>query len=649
MKILIPLAGNGQRFKDDGYKLPKPLVKVLGVPLCFPAIGCLKEKAGDEVWVAYREELDEYDFRGIVTREFAHVKFVTLKYPTRGPVETVLCALREMGDLSEPVLVMDGDTFYENRDVLHLAKNSGRPNAVFYFETKDEQPIFSYVKLGEDFRVIDIKEKDKISNYACSGVYLFESGDFLLRACELLLSIKKENNTEYYISDLYKLMLNEGGVVGSIDAGSPICIGTPVQLKTFCIGRGKDSAYKRFCFDLDGTLCTFPEKRGDYSTVRPIAKTIKLLKFLHKNGHTIIIQTARGMRSSGENPGAAQAKAYREVFSFLEREQIPFDEIYFGKPHADFYIDDLAVSPFGDIEKEIGFYDAVVEARSFNKVEFRNGLVYKKTNNPGEEFWYRNRPGTVREFFPKQHSGPDEEYLITEEVKGVLFSYLFVNGSLTTADVDLLWDTMERIHNADWHYTKPYIKGMTEIERGSYFAVREIDIMANYIPKLTKRWEEFPPIKRMMLTGYGEDIHRCKIEITEKLKEHKPELKIIHGDTVFSNVFLLPDRSLKFIDMRGMVGDELTIWGDVHYDWAKIFQSLLGYDFILTGKKKNEVYCEGLRRHFLNKYKEKYGEEQAKVLPYLTACLILSMIPLHDEFEKRQAYYDMALNLINTK
>lgn len=639
MKILIPLAGNGQRFKDDGYKLPKPLIKVLGVPLCFPAIGCLKEKAGDEVWVAYREELDEYDFRGIVTREFAHVKFVTLKYPTRGPVETVLCALQEMGDLSEPVLVMDGDTFYENDDIVERAHNLSPLDAVFYFKTQGENPIYSYIKTSDSplTRISEIKEKEKISDMACSGAYLFSDGKWLKKYCEKVLTQEKKNGKEYYISDIYAEMIKDNTTIVTAPVSDIHCVGTPVQLKTFCIANGKDSVYKRFCFDLDGTLCTFPEKQGDYSTVRPIAKTIKLLKFLHKNGHTIIIQTARGMRSSGENPGAAQAKVYREVFAFLEREQIPFDEIYFGKPHADFYIDDLAVSPFGDIEKEIGFYDAVVEARSFNKVIINEVWTTKETNNPGEVYWYQSIPSQIEEYFPIVNQANTmwvngKGVVKTETIKGIPFSYLFVNGSLTTKDIDLLWDTMERIHNTKITHVMPYYK--------------DIDIMANYLPKLEKRWEEFAPTERVMLTGYGEGIHRYKTEITEKLKEHTPELKIIHGDPVFSNVFLLPDRSLKFIDMRGMVGNELTIWGDVHYDWAKIYQSLLGYDFILASKKKNDAYCEGLRKHFIKKYTERYGEAQARVLPYLTACLILSMIPLHEDHKKRQAYYEMAHYLI---
>ena len=33
---------------------------------------------------------------------------------------------------------------------------------------------------------------------------------------------------------------------------------------------------KRFCFDLDNTLVTYPKIKGDYSTVEPIVKNIEL-------------------------------------------------------------------------------------------------------------------------------------------------------------------------------------------------------------------------------------------------------------------------------------------------------------------------------------------------------------------------------------
>ena len=56
-------------------------------------------------------------------------------------------------------------------------------------------------------------------------------------------------------------------------------------------------------FDLDNTLVTFPKIYGDYTTVTPIENNIKLLRYLKKMGHIIIIYTARRMRTHKGNTG----------------------------------------------------------------------------------------------------------------------------------------------------------------------------------------------------------------------------------------------------------------------------------------------------------------------------------------------------------
>ena len=59
------------------------------------------------------------------------------------------------------------------------------------------------------------------------------------------------------------------------------------------------------------------------------------------------------------------------------------------------------------------------------------------------------------------------------------------------------------------------------------------------------------------------------------------ESSIIHGDPVFSNILLSLDNSVKLVDMRGSLDGELTLRGDLMYDLSKVYQSLLGYDFII--------------------------------------------------------------------
>jgi capsule biosynthesis phosphatase len=112
---------------------------------------------------------------------------------------------------------------------------------------------------------------------------------------------------------------------------------------------------KRFCFDLDNTLVTYPTVKGDYTTVKPIEKNINFLKYLKSFGNTIIIYTARRMKTHHGNIGKINADIGKITFETLENFNIPYDEIYFGKPYADFYIDDLGVSCFDDLEKELGY------------------------------------------------------------------------------------------------------------------------------------------------------------------------------------------------------------------------------------------------------------------------------------------------------
>lgn len=111
----------------------------------------------------------------------------------------------------------------------------------------------------------------------------------------------------------------------------------------------KDSPKKRFCFDLDLTLVT-SSTTNDYSTVEPIPEMINLLRNLKKHGHHIIIYTARRMRTHQGNIGLVIADVGLITLETLKRLDIPYDEIYFGKPQADFYIDDKAINPWLTVE-----------------------------------------------------------------------------------------------------------------------------------------------------------------------------------------------------------------------------------------------------------------------------------------------------------
>lgn len=119
---------------------------------------------------------------------------------------------------------------------------------------------------------------------------------------------------------------------------------------------------KNLVMDIDKTLTLGDNK--DYNLVSPNVKVINKVREYKLLGFNIILFTARNMRSYDGNIGKITAKTLPIIFKWLEKHNVPFDEIYIGKPwcgHEGFYVDDKAVRPnefanmeYEDIKKLIG-------------------------------------------------------------------------------------------------------------------------------------------------------------------------------------------------------------------------------------------------------------------------------------------------------
>ena len=99
--------------------------------------------------------------------------------------------------------------------------------------------------------------------------------------------------------------------------------------------------------------------------------------------------------------------------------------------------------------------------------------------------------------------------------------------------------------------------------------------------------------------------------------------------------------NLVFIDMRGNLGGVDTICGDMWYDYAKIYQSLIGYDAILLGKFVDRDYKSSLIRYFDSYVSEKFSPERLELIKQITSSLLFSLIPLHDDSPKLMEYFEL--------
>ena len=169
---------------------------------------------------------------------------------------------------------------------------------------------------------------------------------------------------------------------------------------------------------------------------------------------------------------------------------------------------------------------------------------------------------------------------------------------------------------------------------------KNIDIYSNYSIKIKERYKSFDYSKFDKICNSNE-IYLKLIEYFDNYKNNNNGIiSVIHGDPVFSNVIVTKDMKFKFIDMRGKLGDVCTIFGDALYDYAKIYQSLIGYDEILLNKDVNINYKTKLIHVFENYIKEKFNTDILNNIKMITNSLLFTLIPLHDN-DKCVKYYSL--------
>jgi len=103
---------------------------------------------------------------------------------------------------------------------------------------------------------------------------------------------------------------------------------------------------KRLIVDLDDTISI--TVKGDYINSNPIPEIIEKLKQYKEEGFEIVINSSRNMRTYESNLGKINIFTLPNIIDWLRKHDVPFDEVYVGKPWCGFdgfYIDDKSIRP----------------------------------------------------------------------------------------------------------------------------------------------------------------------------------------------------------------------------------------------------------------------------------------------------------------
>ena len=579
---VIPMMGLGERFSKVGYSEYKPMVRINSNHLIKKVIDPVLEKF-QSVYVICNKDI-ELQIRSIYDN--SKVVIIVLNNLTKGAADTLYQA-SEFLPKDKKIACLDCDTILHRSAIDKLFGDFS--NAILTFIDQDKIGIYSYVNIDSNNNIVEIKEKEAISTIANAGVYVFENVGVLKNSCYNILS----KPGELYLSRAVDDAINNGNIFKSIDITNSFdCCGTPAQLKTY--SRSTKSK-KILCFDIDGTLVY-----DLYKNPKAIEKNITFCNEAYKDGHEIILHTARGMLSNNGDRNKIEAlRPY--IVDTLNSLGILYHQLILMKPYADLYIDDKSIAAHKDLEKETGLYlYEEHQSRIHNKITSNGNKIIKEGNLDGENYYYNNIPEEIKDLFPKVYN-TSKNCVVLQKINKPTYSTLLMSQKLTKLDIDFLIQSIDRIH-------KLQSDG------------KEIDLNWAYKQKVVERLDYFKDLYTKLEINV--DFYRNMTNL-----DFKNSYGRIHGDPVFTNVFL-DSNHCKFIDSRGVWDQKLTNSGDIDYDYAKILQSLYGYDYALHDELIQDSYLKSLRDYYLDKIKDVTDVNQLK---NKTRLLFVSMIPFHKE------------------
>lgn len=235
MNVVIPMAGRGQRFVDAGYATPKMLIEVHGKTLLEWSVDSLPlELCTRLIFIMLEEHKATHGLEILILNKYAayNPTFVYLDGVTRGQAETVLKSATYW-NMDEALLIYNIDTAFESKQLSgKLAANTSDGILGAFIDTSDSSK-YSYAKLNEEGWVTEVVEKEKISDYALTGLYHFADPEDFITVAEKNID---ENNTvkdEFYVAPIYNQLLQQGKRFTIDVCDTTTILGTPEELEAF--------------------------------------------------------------------------------------------------------------------------------------------------------------------------------------------------------------------------------------------------------------------------------------------------------------------------------------------------------------------------------------------------------------------------------
>ena len=237
LEIVITMGGLGSRFRKMGYDMPKYMIEAKGKTLfewSMISLDGYKNVASQYIFIAMQDEKE--DVSSFIKEKceklgISKYQIIILDYLTDGQATTAMLA-KKYWKKENGLLIYNIDTYVEAGEMnSQELKGDG-----FIPCFRAEGDHWSFVRLDDSGKAIEIREKTRISEHCTLGAYYFKTCQLYEKLYEEYYQ-KDENmvNGEKYVAPLYNYLLEKDGEVyiSDIEPRKVHVLGTPEELDLF--------------------------------------------------------------------------------------------------------------------------------------------------------------------------------------------------------------------------------------------------------------------------------------------------------------------------------------------------------------------------------------------------------------------------------
>jgi len=234
------MAGEGQRFIDAGYKIPKPLININGLPMVVRAAKSLPP-ADLWIFICREDHIKNFGIDRELLKYFSDAIILSVDHLTEGQASTCLLA-REYYHPDDQLTIgaCDNSMSYDLQEFDHLIEKNDA--LIWIFRNNPavlkNPKMYGWVSVNESGKATGVSCKEPISDdpikdHAVVGTFSFKKAGYFLECADEMIRKSRKINNEYYLDVVLDECITNGHNVIPFEIDNYIGWGTATDLEEY--------------------------------------------------------------------------------------------------------------------------------------------------------------------------------------------------------------------------------------------------------------------------------------------------------------------------------------------------------------------------------------------------------------------------------